>query len=81
MSRWKYLFLIIICLSFTSCAALLTKQEYVLIDQKISEKPVFYGVVYSISERAKFIRLYCSVLVGFKITRSLSVIKRISGNG
>ncbi|MDE0638596.1 MAG: hypothetical protein OXI43_22360 [Candidatus Poribacteria bacterium] len=61
MSRWKYLFLIVICLSFTSCTALLTKQEYVLIDQKISEKPVFYGVVYSIPERAK---IYKIVLLG-----------------
>ena len=61
MSLWKYLFLIVICLSFTSCTALLTKQEYVLIDQKISEKPVFYGVVYSIPERAK---IYKIVLLG-----------------
>lgn len=61
MSQWKYLFLIIICLSFTSCAALLTKQEYVLIDQKISEKPVSYGVIYSIPERVK---IYKIVLLG-----------------
>ena len=73
MSRWKYLFLIVICLSFTSCTALLTKQEYVLIDQKISEKPVFYGVVYSIPERAK---IYKIVLLGTGKVRNYEIAAR-----
>ncbi len=40
---------------------LFTEQEFVLIDQKISEKPVFHGVVYSVPERAK---IYKIVLLG-----------------
>ena len=77
MRRWKYLFLIVICLSFTSCTALLTKQEYVLIDQKISEKPVFYGVVYSIPERAK---IYKIVLLGTGKVRNYEISVRDKKN-
>ncbi len=40
---------------------LFTEQEYVLIDQEISEKPVSHGFVYSIPERAKIHKI---VLLG-----------------
>ena len=77
MRRWKYLFLIVICLSFTSCTAILTQQEYVLIDQKISEKPVFYGVVYSIPERAK---IYKIVMLGTGKVRNYEISVRDKKN-
>lgn len=51
MIRWKNLFLILICFSLTGCAALFTEEEYVLIDQPVTEKPVFYGVIFSLPER------------------------------
>ena len=77
MSRWKYLFLIVICLSFTGCTALLSKQEYVPIDQEITEKPVFYGVVYSIPERAK---IYKIVLLGTGKVRNYEISIRDKRN-
>lgn len=52
MIKWNYLFLVLICLSLTSCATLFTAQEYVLIDQEITKEITWYGVIYSIPERA-----------------------------
>ena len=52
MTKYIPLFLGLICLSFTGCTALFSAQEYQLIDQKITEKVVFYGIVYSIPEKA-----------------------------
>lgn len=51
MENLKHLLLILICLSITGCATLFSEQEYVLVDQMISEKPVFTGMVYTIPER------------------------------
>lgn len=61
MIKWNYLFLVLICLSLSSCATVFTKQEYVLIDQKISKKIGWHGVVYSIPER---VRIHKIVLLG-----------------
>ena len=52
MNRWRYLLFILACLSQISCAALLTEQEYVLIDRDVEEKMTFYGEIYSLPERA-----------------------------
>ncbi len=52
MIKWNILFLVLICLSFIGCATLFTAQEYVLIDQEITQKITSYGVIYSIPERA-----------------------------
>ena len=52
MSKYKFLFILPICLSIIACAALFTKQEYVLIDQCVTEKPIFHGVIFSIPEKA-----------------------------
>lgn len=41
-----------ICLFIIGCAALFTKQEYVLIDQQVTENPIFHGVIFSIPEKA-----------------------------
>ena len=51
MTKLKHLFLILICLLMTGCAVLFSEQEYVLVEQKMSEQPVFSGMVYSIPER------------------------------
>ena len=77
MTRWKPLFLIAICLLLTSCAELLTEQKYVPIDQRISEQPVFYGVVYSIPERAK---IYKIVLLGTGKVRNYEISVRDKNN-
>ncbi len=55
MAKLKHLLLILICLSIAGCAQLFSEQVYVLVDQKISQKPVFSGVVYSIPEKV-FVR-------------------------
>lgn len=51
MTKLNHLFLILICLSITGCAQLFSEQVYVLVDQEISQKPVFSGVIYSIPEK------------------------------
>lgn len=53
MNRWQCLLFILTCLSQIGCAALLTEQEYVLIDLEVKEKMTFSGVIYSLPERAK----------------------------
>ena len=51
MNKWRCLLFILVCLSQIGCAALLTEQEYVLIDQDVKEKMVFHGAIYSLPER------------------------------
>ena len=53
MNRWKCLLFILVCLSQIGCAALLTEQKYVLIDNEVREKMIFSGAIYSLPERAK----------------------------
>ncbi len=52
MTKLTFLFLIPIYLSLIGCAVLFTEQVYVLIDQPVTEKPIFYGVIFSIPEKA-----------------------------
>ncbi len=52
MTIWKYPLIMLMCLLLTGCAALLSEQEYVLIDQLVSKKYVYSGLVFSIPERA-----------------------------
>ena len=49
--KLKYLILIAFHLSLIGCAILFTEQEYVLIDQPVTEKPIFHGVIFSIPEK------------------------------
>ncbi len=52
MTKLTFLCLIPIYLSFIGCAVLFTEQVYVLIDQPVTEKPIFHGVIFSIPEKA-----------------------------
>lgn len=52
MKRWKCLLLILVCLSQISCAALLTEQEYVLIDRPVDGMVTFHGEIYWLPESA-----------------------------
>ena len=52
MNRWKCLLFIFACLAQIGCAALLTEQQYVLIDRDVKEKMVFHGEIYALPERA-----------------------------
>ena len=52
MKNWKCLLFILVCLSQLSCAALLTKQEYVLIDRPVDGMVTFHGEVYWLPESA-----------------------------
>ena len=52
MKKSRYLLFIFACLSHIGCAALLTEQEYVLINRNVEEKMTFYGEIYSLPERA-----------------------------
>ena len=52
MKRWKCLLFILVCLSQISCTALLTEQEYVLIDRPVDGKVTFHGEIYWLPESA-----------------------------
>ena len=52
MKSWKCLLLILVCLSQISCAALLTEQEYVLIDRPVDGMAAFHGEIYWLPESA-----------------------------
>lgn len=51
MTKLKYLILITFHLSLIGCAILFTEQEYVLINQPVTEKPIFHGVIFAIPEK------------------------------
>ena len=80
MTKWKYLFLILICLSFTGCAALFTEQEYVLIEQPVTEKPVFYGVIFPSQKEQMFAKSCFLVGERPKTLKFMCVISEIDGN-
>ena len=77
MHLQKKLFLILLSLLLGGCAALFTEQEYVLIEQPVSEKPVFYGVIFSMPERA-FVRKI--VLLGTGKTQNIEIFVRDKRN-
>ncbi len=77
MHLQKKLFLILLSLLLGGCAALFTEQEYVLIEQPVSEKPVFYGVIFSMPERA-FVRKI--VLLGRGKTQNIEIFVRDKRN-
>ena len=52
MNRWGYLLFILACLSQMSCAALLTEQEYVLIDRLVLGKVTRHEEIFWLPERA-----------------------------
>ena len=52
MNGWRYPLLILACFSQLGCAALLTEQEYVLIDREVKIKMTFHGEIHSLPERA-----------------------------
>ena len=77
MKRWKSLLFILACLSQISCAALLTEQEYVLIDRPVSEKATFNGEIYSLPESANIRKV---VLLGSGKIRNIEIHVRDKRN-
>ena len=80
MNRWRCLLFILACLSQIGCAALLTEQEYVLIDRDVEEKATFHGAIYSLPERVNVSEL---VLLGSGKIRNIEftcVIREIDGH-
>ena len=77
MNRWRYLLFILACLSQMSCAALLTEQEYVLIDRDVEEKMTFYGEIYSLPERADIRKI---VILGSGKIRNIEIHVRDKRN-
>ena len=70
MKRWKCLLFILVCLSQISCAALLTKQEYVLIDSPVDGKVTFHGEIYWLPESADIRKI---VLLGSGLLQNLEI--------
>ena len=70
MNRWKYLIFILACLSQIGCAALFTKQEYVLIHRPVGEKATFHGKIYSLPEPANVRKI---VLLGSGKIRNIEI--------
>ena len=52
MNRWGYLLFILACLSQIGCTALLTEQEYVLIDRLVLGKVTRHEEIFWLPERA-----------------------------
>ena len=77
MNRWKCLLFILACLSQIGCAALLTEQQYVLIDRPVNEKVTFNGEIYSLPERADIRKV---VLLGSGKIRNIEIHVRDKRN-
>ena len=77
MNRWKCLLFIFACLSQIGCAALFTEQEYVLIDQPVSDSVTFNGEIYSLPERADIRKI---VLLGSGKIRNIEIHVRDKRN-
>jgi hypothetical protein len=77
MTKRKILFLILFCLLFGGCAVLFTEQEYVLINQPVTEKPVFYGMIYSMPERANVRKIE---LLGYGKIQNIEIYVRDKRN-
>ena len=77
MTKWNFLFLVLICLTFFSCATLFTAQEYVRIDQEITQRITAYGVIYSIPERATIHKI---VLIGTGKVQNYAISVRDNRN-
>ena len=87
MKRWKCLLFILVCLSQIGCAALLTKQEYVLIDRPVDGKVTFHGEIYWLPESAdvrKIVLLGSGQLQNIEIhvrdgSRQWELVKKVPG--
>ena len=77
MNRWKCLLFILACLSQIGCAALLTEQQYVLIDRPVNEKVTFNGEIYSLPESANIRKV---VLLGSGKIRNIEIHVRDKRN-
>lgn len=77
MNKWKCSLFILVCLSQIGCAALLTEQEYVLIDRDIEEKAIFHGAIYSLPERVNVRKV---VLLGSGKIRNIEIHVRNKRN-
>jgi len=78
MSLQKKLFLILLSLLLLGgCAALFTEQEYVLINQPVTEKAVFYGMIYSMPEKANVRKIK---LLGYGKTQNIEIYVRDKRN-
>lgn len=70
MKRWKYLLFILVCLSQMSCTALLTEQEYILIDRPVDGMVTFHGEIYWLPENADIRKI---VLLGSGQLRNIEI--------
>ena len=77
MNRWRWPLLILVCLSQIGCAALLTEQEYVLIDRNVEEKMTFHGAIYSLPERSDIRKI---VILGSGKIRNIEIHVRDKRN-
>ena len=78
MPLQKKLFLILFSLLLLGgCAALFTEQEYVLINQPVTEKAVFYGMIYSMPEKANVRKIK---LLGYGKTQNIEIYVRDKRN-
>ena len=80
MKRWKCLLLILACLSQISCAALLTEQEYVLIDRPVDGMATFHGEIYWLQKARTFGKSRFSVLGNCKTSKFMFATRKKSGN-
>ena len=77
MNRWRCLLFTLTCLAQIGCAALLTEQAYILIDQDVEEKATFHGAIYSLPESANVRKI---VLLGSGKIRNIEIHVRDKRN-
>ena len=73
----KHLIFISICFSAIGCTVLFTEQEYVLIDQPVTEKPLFHGVIFAIPEKVNLRKIR---LIGVGKYQNFEISVRVKHN-
>jgi len=68
---------LIVCLLNTGCAALLTKQEYIPINEKAKRKQIFYGLEFSISEKKDIRKI---AILGTGTIQNIEIYARVARN-
>lgn len=88
MTKLNYLILILIYSLLIGCAFLFTEQEYLLIDQPVTEKPIFHGVIFSIPDKVNVrkIRLlgvgkYHDIQISVRVRHNRWELKKVVRDG
>ncbi len=77
MNNWTCFLILLVCFSCFGCAALLTEQEFTLVDQEVSIEPLYAGTAYSILERVDLRKI---VILGSEKIQYIDIHAREDAN-